>query len=1043
MTIVGKNPILNPILRVGLWLSIGATQHVLGEKAPLSFNRDVQPILAGYCYHCHGPDSGSREPRAHPLRLDQREFALEDRPHGTAVILPGNSGESELIKRLRTNDPVVVMPPPELNKVLSEEQIAILERWIDEGAEYEPHWAFLPPNRPKVPEVSGHWGEHPIDAFLHSEMRKIGLDPNQPEEPGRAFRRLSLDVRGLPPTPSELEAHLSDDRPDAWERSIDAFFETKQHAEHMARHWLDAARYADTHGIHIDNFRLIWPYRDWVIDAFAANMPFDQFSIEQLAGDLLPDPSLEQKIATGFNRCLPTTGEGGAINEEYEVIYATDRVQTTSGVWLGLTMACAACHDHKFDPISAEDFYAFSAFFRNTTMAPMDGNRADHPPNLFAPLIEDRERWANLPQEIAAAEARMADRKRAAMPDLLDWLAEIDMESDRIPDSEFALHLHWNDDVASGLELPGGEGAVPPEATAFAETGIDQGGAFSFGLFLKKTKDARGAVVARMNPGAKHRGWDIWLQDGRVAAHFIHSWPDKTLKIISEEPLENDRWVHVWVNFDGADKPGARASLYLDGVEIPIRYEHDSLQGGITPDVPLRIGARQPTPPGPQGVPHGSTRIQGFRAINRLLKPNEIFALAYGNDSFIEKSGSTDEMTKRLIPYFLTHIDAEARQISNELASLTEEQSAIQARGSLTLVMQERADSNPVAHLLERGEYALPLHPVPANVPTALPPLKEDMKVDRLAMAQWLFAPENPLTARVAVNRLWTQIFGTGLVETTEDFGLMGAQPSHPDLLDWLAVEFMESGWDQRHILRMMLSSNAYRQSGAWTPEKSQLDPDNRLLSRGPRLRVDAEVLRDMALRASGLLVDRVGGAPVRPYQPERIWESVAMPQSNTRVYKQDQGDALYRRSLYTLWKRTAPHPAMEIFDAPSRELFCTRRERSNTPLQALVLMNDPQFIEACRVLAEDVVNSNTDHTARLHEICLRLLSRRPTSVEISILLSSLEDFTRMFEEDPESAGLLLAIGDRPPAKDLDSIIVAAWTMVTSQILNTDEFVTR
>ncbi len=1037
-----------------LWIAAAGLVPVFGtghlaraadESAPLSFNRDVQPLLAEFCYHCHGPDAGSREPRHNPLRFDLRDFALEPREDGEAVILPGRGADSEFVKRMRSEDPAELMPPPKLNKPLSEEQIAILERWIDEGAVYEPHWAFLKPERPPVPDVpeAGDWAANPIDAFLWQEMQNAGLEPNPPEEPGRVFRRLSLDMRGLPPTTDELAGFLANPGADAWDAAIEGFFETTAYAEHMARHWLDAARYADTHGIHIDNYRAIWPYRDWVIEAFADNMPFDQFSIEQLAGDLLPEPKLEQIIATGFNRCLPTTGEGGAIDEEYEVIYATDRVETTSGVWLGLTMACAACHDHKFDPITAEDFYAFSAFFRNTTMAAMDGNRADHPPNVFAPRTEDRQRWADLPSEIAEAEARLADRADAAMPDLLEWLSGMDLEGERVADSEFVVHLDWQDGEGPGFVLPGGDGVVPAEAAEVAQAGVDGGGPFSFGLFLKKGGDARGAVVARMDPGAEHRGWDIWLQDGRVAAHFIHSWPDKTLKIVAEEPLENDRWVHVWVNFEGSDKEGARASLFLDGVEVAVQYERDSLQGGIAPDVPLRIGAREPTRPGPQSVAAGSASIQGFRLIDRLLEPGEVLALAYGGDVPVADDGAPDQLPDRMLPYFLAQVDAAARQMREELADLEEERAAIEAGGSVTLVMEERADSDPVAHFLERGEYSLPTHEVPANVPSSLPPLPEGVRADRLAMAKWIFDLENPLPARVAVNRLWTQVFGTGLVETTEDFGLMGDRPSHPELLDWLAMEFIESGWDQRHILQLMFRSQAYRQSGAWKPEKTEIDPDNRLLSRGPRLRVDAEVLRDMALRASGLLVDQVGGPPVRPYQPEGIWEAVAMPQSNTRVYEQDEGDALYRRSLYTFWKRTAPHPAMEIFDAPSRELFCTRRERSNTPLQALVLMNDPQFVEACRVLAETVVETMPNEETRLNEVCLRLLSRLPTADESAILLSSLEDFAAMFAEDPASALLLLDVGDRPAAPNLDAVSVAAWTLVVSQILNTDEFVTR
>jgi cytochrome c553 len=1015
-------------------LSITALSALSGHAADgkLSFNRDVQPILAEYCYHCHGPDSGTRKPTNNPLRLDIEEFAHAVRDGGPQAIIPGNGAGSEVIKRMRSKDPLEVMPPPEMHHILTEQQISTIERWIDEGAKYEPHWSFVKPTRPEVPKVDGSWGKNPIDAFLHQEMTRRGLSPNPPEDPARLFRRATLDLTGLPPAPSDVRAFLEDSSPDAYERAIDRMFAAPAHAEQMARHWLDAARYADTHGIHIDNYRAIWPYRDWVVAAFKQNMPFDQFSIEQLAGDMLPEPTLDQKVATGFNRCLPTTGEGGAINEEYEAIYQMDRVETTAGVWMGLTMACAACHDHKFDPITAEDYFAFAAFFRNTTMQAMDRNAADHPPNVFVPMAEDRPRFGAIDGLIRKVDEDLAARAKAAETDVAAWIASLGNGGGlEVPKDG----LVWTAaDSTEPVKLPGGEGIVVEGAEV--ATAVDGSKSFGFGIMVKIDGAPNGALVARMDPANGHRGWDLWLQDGHLAAHFIHQFPDKTLKVVTKEKLKPGVWTHVWVNYDAGKRPNDRATLFIDGKPAAQNVESRTIAGSIATDVPLRLGARQPGEPGPQAIPAGAAEVRAFRFYQRAPDAGEVGLIAL-------KDGTGDGRGALAREHYLANLDEASKALRAQRETLQKEMEDIRKRGSVSLVMQEKPNSEPSTHFLERGNYQSPKHPVKANIPASLPPLPEGTRADRLAMAKWLFDPEHPLTARVAVNRMWAQVFGDGLVATTGDFGLMGERPSHPDLLDWLAVEFRESGWDQRHMMRLMLTSQAYRQSAVRTEEKADADAENRLLARGPRLRLDAEVLRDMALSASGLLVDRTGGPPVKPYQPDGVWEAVAMHQSNTRNYKQDQGDALYRRSLYTLWKRTAPHPAMEIFNAPSREKFCTKRERTNTPLQALVLMNDPQFVEACRVLAESVLTQHTTTTARLEEIMMRLLARGPTASETDILTRSLADFLDVFQGDAESAKLLLDVGEAPQKPGLDPAETAAWTLVASQILNTDECVTR
>ena len=626
----------------------------------------------------------------------------------------------------------------------------------------------------------------------------------------------------------------------------------------------------------------------------------------------------------------------------------------------------------------------------------------------------------------------LAARGKAVEADVAAWIAGLgDDDGLQVP----ADGLAWTAAAAmEPVKLPGGEGIIVDGAEE--ATAVDGSKSFGFGLMVKIEGVPTGALVARMDSANGHRGWDLWLQDGQLVAHFIHEWPDKTLKVVSKQKLKPGVWTHVWVNFDANKRPFDRATLFIDGKPAGQNVEHRTIAGSIATDVPLRLGARQPDGGKLHGLPAGVAEVRAFRFYQRAPQAAEVGLIAL-------KDGAGEGREKLAREHYLANIDEPSKSIRSSREALQKELEAIRKRGSVSLVMQEKPNSEPATHFLERGDYQSRAHLVKANTPSALPPLPDGARADRLAMAKWLFDPEHPLTARVAVNRMWAQVFGEGIVATTSDFGLMGDHPSHPDLLDWLAVEFRESGWDQRHIFRLLFTSQAYRQSAVWTEEAAEIDPENRLLARGPRLRLDAEVLRDMALSAAGLLVDRVGGPPVKPYQPEGVWEAVAMVQSNTRHYKQDEGDALYRRSLYTFWKRTAPHPAMEIFNAPSREVFCTRRERTNTPLQALVLMNDPQFVEACRVLAESVLARHTATTSRLEEIMMRLLARPPTTREADVLTRSLNDFLNVFNDDPESAKLLLGVGEAPHNPDLNPAEAAAWTLLTSQILNTDECVTR
>jgi hypothetical protein len=965
---------------------------------------------------------------------------------------------------MHQDDPEIIMPPPKSHKTMKPEDIALIERWIEQGAEFEPHWSFVPVVKPSPPAAGDGWAANPIDRFIAEKLDEKGLKPNPPEDARRFYRRLHLDLTGLPPAPEAVDAFVKASAADsqaAVEKAADELLATTASAENFARHWLDAARYADTHGIHIDNYRAIWPYRDWVIRAFKDNMPWDQFTTEQMAGDMLPDKTLDQLVATGFSRCLATTGEGGAIGEEYEAIYAKDRVETVSAVWLGLTTGCAACHDHKFDPVSTKEFYQLTAFFRNTPMKPLDGNRADHPPNVFVPLLPDRERWTTLTTEISDVEKLLTEREKSSAPDFDAWLAKASVAPDRSIDSTLHLHLplaesegplrgfvdgqprEWPFD-AERIDAPFGKAPVisktPVELGDIA--GFSRGDKVTFGCFIRIEGKPSGAVIARMNPAESLRGWDLYLDKGQPAYHVIDSWDKAANKVVAPKPLKPGEWHHVMVTFNGARSGHEASEIYVDGKNVGAKTYPNTVGGNIETAVPLRLGSRH----GGDSALDGKVAIQDFRFYRRLLEEKEIAQIS--SNSLLQliiatpPARRTADQVKSLQRYYLANIDVPSRDLRAKLDTLKVEQGELQTRGSVSLVMEEKKEE-PFAHVLIRGVYTDKGEKVTPDTPAVLPPMPADAPKNRLGLARWLNDPANPLPARVTMNREWQHIFGTGIVESNSDFGIMGSRPSHPKLLDWLAAEFVESKWNHRHMIKLMVTAAAYRQSGKVTPEKLEKDPFNRLLARGPRVRLDAEPVRDLALAASGLLSSKIGGPSVKPYQPEGIWESVAMPQSNTRTYKQDSGESLYRRSLYTIWKRTAAPPTMEIFNAPTRESFCVRRDRTNTPLQALALMNDPQFVEASRELAAHAIKSSSDAEARTDFITLRLLSRVLDDHERKVARESLAVMLETYRANPEDAGKLITTGAKPPPQDIDPAELAAWTIIATQILNLDETITR
>jgi hypothetical protein len=966
----------------------------LPAAAP-DFQKHVRPILSANCFHCHGND---RTTRMAGLRLDVREGLFSVRKAGP-VVTPGKPERSLLWQRITAPDPARRMPPPYAHKTLKPEEVETIRRWIAAGAEWREHWAFRAPERPALPEVrQKEWVRNPIDRFVLARLEAMQLRP-APEAPRHVLlRRLAYDLTGLPPEPEDIDAFLAAPDPEqAYLALVEKYLASPHYGEHRARYWLDAARYGDTHGLHIDNYREMWPYRDWVIAAFNSNMRFDRFVIEQLAGDLLPDPTLEQLVATGFQRCNVTTNEAGVIIEEVEAMYAKDRADTVGAVFLGLTVGCATCHDHKFDPISQRDFYALTAFFRNTTQHAMDGNIYDPPPIVVVPSPQDRARWEQIAAREKVLRRLIASRPRTGQ--------DVDLLRLELAGSIRAVTLEGAHplDFAPGLALgaadePGRLALYLKDAALEVAQAPAPGDAepFSVSARILFPPGEEGFTIAEQIEkldANRRRGWGFYVS-ARIPRVRFYTEDGKSHEIAAGhlDQLVPGSWNTVAFSYDGTREPlGVR--IWINGREsVTTRDARARFEASFVARAPLVIG----TPKRSDGGAFASFRI--FRPV---LSPEE-----------------------------------------QELHELDLEKRAIRRRGAITHIMQERTDQQPFAHLLYRGMYDQPRERLDPATPAVLPPMPASLPRNRLGLAQWLVSEENPLTARVTVNRFWQEVFGTGLVKTAEDFGSQGEPPVNQELLDWLAVEFRESGWDVKHIFRLMVTSSAYRQAALATPEKLEKDPDNRYLSRGPRFRLDAEAVRDTALAASGLLVRRIGGPSVKPYQPDGIWEAVAMHGSDTRFYRRDSGENLYRRSLYTFWKRTAPPALLEIFNAPSREFCTVRRERTNTPLQALAAMNDVTFIEAARVLAARAL-AEPSAEARFQFLAKRLLARTLEPRELDILRESWRAFLRHYDSNPEDARKLISHGESKPPENVSAVELAALTMTASQLMNLDEVLNK
>ena len=1023
-----------------LWLLFGllfTTTSVAfgGDPAPsakVDYNRQVRPILSDKCLACHGPDAEQREAG---LRLDVRDEAIAVLDTGKRAIVPGKLDASEIVKRIDHSKPNLRMPPAKSNKVLTQAEKTTLRDWIAQGAEYQTHWAFNPPRRPPLPALKNPgWVRNPIDAFLLAKMEKEGLTPTAEADRPTLIRRLTLDLTGLPPTPAEVDAFLADKSAEAYENLVDRLLANPHYGERMALEWLDAARFADTHGYHIDSGRDMTRWREWVIDSFNANLPFDRFTVEQVAGDLLPNATRSQKIASGFNRNHMINFEGGAVPEEYQTAYIIDRVNTTGTVWLGLTVGCTQCHDHKYDPITQKEFYQFYAFFNNLPEKGLDGAKGNADPLMKAPSIAQEADLAGLDLEIARVQSQLHP-PLADNPALASW--EASLKSNLV---SWATLTPTQSKAKSGTKLTAsGDGVIvadgpnPPTETYIITAQTDLAGLSAVRVELIADsrwpnngpgRSVNGNVVltdVKVSVGGKPLEW------AKASADFSQeTFP--VAKAIDRDPVSG------WAISPEFGKPHAAVFSF----KSPVKSQGD---GKIT----VELAFNSPFPSHQPGKfrlsttkandPHGSLGVPSAIGLALAVEPGK----------------RTDAQKESVRDYYRSAVDPEGKRLSARLADLKGKREALDRSIPTAMIMQEMSKPRDT-FLLLRGQYDKKGDQVRADVPAILPPLPDDAVRNRLTLAQWLVDPKHPLVGRVTVNRYWQTFFGTGLVKTAEDFGSQGEAPSHPELLDWLAVDFVspEVGkpWDVKRLVKRIVTSAAYRQASVVTPAGLLKDPENRLLARGSRYRLAAEFIRDQALAVSGLLNPSIGGKSVSPYQPPGLWEELASREDGAnwtaQSYTQSHGADLYRRTMYTYWKRTSPPPTLVTFDAPDRETCTVRRARTNTPLQALVLMNDPTYVEASRKLAERVLKEGGSTDESRLSFAFRLATARAPLPEERAILKRVLDLRRVaYRREKPQAEKLLKVGESARDSKLDPTEVAAWTAVSSVILNLDETVTR
>ena len=1016
-------------LLVGILSAV--SPDIVRAQGKVSFNRDVLPILSDRCFLCHGPDEGTREAG---LRFDVEGSVSED------VIDPGYPEKSEFFHRITSDDPEVRMPPADSKLELTKDEIDILGRWIKEGAAWQQHWSFIPPQKSDLPKVNdAQWCRNEIDHFILARQEETGLSPAAEASKERLIRRLSFDLTGLPPSLVEIDEFINDEQSDVVERVVDRLLKSSTYGERIATDWLDAARYSDTYGYQVDRDRFVWPWRDWVVRAFNQNMPYDQFITEQLAGDLLPDATDDQILATTFNRLHPQKVEGGSVPEEFRIEYVADRTQTFATAFLGLTMECCRCHDHKYDPLSQKEYYQLSAFFDNIAEAGLYSyfTPAVPTPTLVMADEATKTKIAAAAKEIEDAETALkvlADSESTRNAFKL-WLESKPKLETSIPGQ--IAHLDFEDTPKGENKSVEGLKGKAIKLSGDDAVGLKIGNfrrfdPFSVSLWVNTPDVKDRAVVfhrSRAWTDAASRGYQLLIEEGRLSASLIHFWPGNAIRIRTKQQLTTKQWHHVVVTWDGSSRADG-LSIYLNGEKAECNVVRDNLYKNITGGGGdnIAIGERFRD----RGFTNGL--VDEFQVFDRRLTPLEV---AHLNDdkALTDELGNavTKSDSQQVYDYYLATVNADYPALLSVVRDKREAHSKVVDALPEIMVMREELTRRET-FLLKRGAYDARAIPVIPETPAVLSTLPDELNRNRLGLAKWLTQSQNPLTARVVVNRLWQLIFGQGLVRTPEDFGRQGQPPTHPELLDWLAVDFVEHGWNVKRLLKQIVLSATYRQSSEPSPDSFKKDPQNLLLSWSPMFRLPAEMLRDNALATSGLLVRKLGGAPAKPYEVEVSFKPVTS----------DKGEGLYRRSLYTYWKRTGPAPVMMTLDASKRDVCQVRRERTSTPLETFVLMNGPQFVEAARVLSETILKRHADdERSALIELFRTLTGRPPVEAELLILTDLHAQQLDYFVRNSGKAAEYLKTGQRAVDEKLDANRLAALSTVANALFSFDEVVNR
>lgn len=1032
----------------------------------LDFNIHVKPILSDNCFSCHGPDEAAREAG---IRLDLADAAYApSKESGLIPIKPGKPGKSEVFHRILSNDPDYLMPSPESHLTLSDREKAILVKWIASGAEYKKHWAFIPPKKPDLPEANiSHWSEQPIDLFIARKLSQNGLKPQEQAAKELLLRRLSLDLTGLPPTLEELDAFLADDSDQAYEKQVDRLLESPHYGEQMAMHWMDVARFADTHGYTVDRYRDMSPWRDWVIKAYNQNMPYDQFVLEQLAGDLLPNPTKDQMLATAFNRIHPQNMEGGIVQEEFRVEYVADRTNTLGKAFMALSLECARCHDHKYDPVSQKEYFELSSFFNQVDEAgQISWDNAMPVPTMLWTDEEKDALLGMLEKNIEGAEKDLAAIKSSEKGKFDAWINRQGYQDIRFYRPSAALVAHFgfdelpirdrvNPSLTGIMESIGEKSKQPPlvdgyrgkAASLNGDAWLKMGGVGSFskdqpfgvGLWVNIPAKLDNGAIFHTGDGAvlyNRRGYHLYLKDNKLEMILAHTAPYNVLSNLTLEGVPRDEWIHLLMTYDGSST-AAGLKTYLNGKLMASETTKDNLYKDILFD--------RDNQPGIQiGAVWRGKGLKGAAVDDLMVFDKELSALEIMDwlqpdllTSLRQKAPGelSPEDRKALEAFYWSNLSPAYLSQQKKLTAIRMEHAAAVEPIKEVMIMQDMEPKRPT-YVLERGEYHAHGEEVTAGTPASVLPMDSELPKNRLGLAQWLCDERHPLTARVAVNRLWQQFFGRGLVATAADFGNQGEMPSHPELLDWLAVTFRESGWDVKSLQKMIVLSETYQQSSVASPELQEKDPENIWLARGPSGRMPGEMIRDNALLASGMLGKSIGGPSVKPYQPEGLWSV------NGGQYTEDTGENLFRRSLYTLWKRSVPHPTLHIFDSPERSETTIKRQETNTPLQALVLMNDPIYVEIAKVLGA-TISRHQDTRQGIQDAFRKLTGRAAQEREIEVLLALRDNELDKFKSSPEKMEGWLSAGTYPVQEKPERLDWAANTVVASAILNSDATITK